>query len=134
MRQAHPNLYLGYLTCIAVSVASGLNLIILTPPFMPISIDKWLIGMVFLSVGLIELALLLRGPANRNWLRASMALTVLIYLFWAVLLTYDWYDRSLTSLQLPVWVIGGAAWSCWLLREPFKNPASAKLNGNGDKQ
>lgn len=129
MRNTHPNLYKTYMTFAVASISSGLNFIFLTPAFMPLSTDKWLIGLIFLGPGIVKLMLLLFG-VNHLWLRTAMAVTVGIYTFWSMLLTYDFFDRSLTSLQLPIFVITLAILGFWWLVEPMVNPATEK-NGNG---
>lgn len=126
MRQTHPNLFETYRTLAVISIASGLNLFFLTPAFMPLSLDKWIVGIFFLSCGIGQAAFLWINPKDHIWLMVSMAFTVGVYTFWAGALTYDFFDRSLTSLQLPIFVIGLARLALIFLTEPFTNPATEK--------
>lgn len=130
MKNTHPNLYKTYLTYAVLSIALGLNFFFLTPAFMPFQLDKFRVGLPFLGCGIIKLMLLLFNSRNK-WLRLSMALSVFIYTFWAGALTFDFFDRSLTSMQLPIFVLGLAALGYFLLIEPATNPATEK-NGNGN--
>lgn len=130
MKDRHPTLWKVYLTYALGSILAGLNFIYLTPAFMPFDMPKWPVGLIFLSCGVIELLLLL-FVSSATWLRRSMALTVFIYLFWVGALTYDFFARSQTSMQLPIFVLIGATVALFSLIEPFINPATAK-NGNGN--
>lgn len=132
MKDTHPNLYKVYMAYALLSVALGLNFIFLTPTFMPLDIPKWFIGLTLLGCGLSKLALLLLNPHNNTWIRLSMGLSATLYSFWAVVLTYDFFRLSQTSMQLPLTYIGLAALDLILLLEPFINPATEK-NGNGIK-
>lgn len=126
MRNAHPNLYLTYMAYALLSIALGLNFLFLTPTFMPLDIDKWPIGLAFLSCGFVKLALLLFS-SNHTWLRSVMALTVAMFAFWAGMTTFDFFRLSQTSLQLPLTYMGLAALGFLLLTEPFINPATEKV-------
>lgn len=107
-----------------LSAALGLNFLFLTPPFMPLDVPKWPIGLLLLGCSLVKLTLLLLNTRNR-WLRLSMALSVTIYAFWAMGTTYDFFARSQTSMQLPLTYMGLATLGALLLMEPFINPATA---------
>lgn len=130
MRNTHPNLWKTYMAFAVLSMALGLNFLFLTPTFMPLDVPKWPIGIALMGCSLIKLALLLLNGSNKQ-LRLSMSLSVLIYSFWAVATTYDFFSRSLTSMQLPLTYMGLAALGFLLLLEPAINPATAngKLNG-----
>lgn len=130
MRNTHPNLYRTQMTLALLSIGLGFNFIILTPAFMPLTLPKEPIGLIFLGCGWPSLALLIFSPPGHMWLRVSMALSVAIYTFWAGALIYDFFDRSLTSLQLPLFTMGIAAIGFWWLIEPMINPATEK-NENG---
>lgn len=134
MRYAHPNLFYWYSIYAVVSALQGFNFLYLNPAFDPFSIPKETVGLTFLSCGIIKLIVLTLDWFGKikdtSWLRLSMAQSVAIMLFWAGITTADFFVRGLTSLQLPIWVAGFAAFGIWLLREPFTNPATEK-NGNG---
>lgn len=132
MRDTHPTLYKTHMTFAVGSILSGLNFLFLTPAFMPLSIDKWPVGLIFLGCGIVQLTLLLLSRTRPFLLKASMALTVFIMMFWAGALTYDFFDRSLTSMQLPIFVLELAVIALWQFIEPLLNPATAK-NGNGNE-
>lgn len=125
MRNTHPNLYKTYITYAVLSVALGLNFLFLTPTFMPLDVPKWPIGFTLLACGVTKLMLLV-PDLNSIWLRRSMALSVMIYSFWAAALTYDFFRLSQTSLQLPLTYMGLATVGLLLLLEPFTNPATEK--------
>lgn len=125
MRNTHPNLYKTYLAYAVLSVALGLNFLYLTPTFMPLDFPKDIVGSTFLGCGLIKLALLMLNLKNAL-LRLSMALSVVIYSFWAGAATFDFFRLSQTSLQLPLTYMGLAALGVLLLMEPFINPATGK--------
>lgn len=125
MRNTHPNLYKTYVAYAALSIALGLNFLFLTPTFMPLEVPKWPIGLLLLGCGLTKLVLLARNSSN-IWLRRSMALSVAIYSFWAMALTFDFFRLFQTSMQLPLTYIGLSSLGVLLLLEPFINPATAK--------
>lgn len=125
MRNTHPTLYKTYIVYALLSIALGLNFWFLTPPFMPLEVPKSTISLAFLGCGTIKLTLLLLSSSH-TWLRLSMALSVVIYSFWAAALTYSFFSESQTSLQLPLTFIGLAVLGTLLLIEPFTNPATAK--------
>lgn len=124
LKDLHPTLYKTYLLFAVLSIALGLNFYYLTPPFMPLSVPKEPVSLVFLGCGVIKLMLLLI-KSKHSWLRLSMATSVAIYTFWAIALTADFFLRSQTSLQLPIFVMGLAALGGLLLLEPFINPVTA---------
>lgn len=127
MRNTHPFLYLAYAVyAVVLSIPLGLNMIFLTPAFMPLGIDKWWVGLAFLAEGLIKLVFLIRNRPD-DWLRSSMGITIFVYLFWAAATTYDFFDRSLTSLQLPIFCAGVAASAVVLLAQGFTSPAPSIL-------
>lgn len=130
MRTTHPNLYKTYVAYAVLSIALGLNFLFLTPAFRPLETPGWAIGSIFLGCGLIKLTLLLLST-NHARLRLSMALSVVIYSFWAGALTFDFFRLSQTSLQLPLTYAGLAALGVLLLLEPFTNPATEQNGHNG---
>lgn len=131
MYDTYHSLYKVYIFLTFGSIALGLNFIFLTPAFMPLHLEKWLVGMAFLGCGITELLLLLWFGSNPKWASISMAIGVIIYLFWAVATTYDFFDRSLTSLQLPIYCAIVAGVGFFLLLVPFINPAAVKNGANG---
>lgn len=124
MRHTHPNLYLAYAAFALLSIALGLNFFFLTPAFMPLSIPEYWIGSILLICGVTKGAALITNRPP-DLVRASMALTVIIYSFWAGALAFDFFRLSQTSLQLPLTYAGLAALGLVLLREPYTNPATA---------
>jgi hypothetical protein len=131
LRNTHPNLWKTYLAYAVLSIALGANFWWLTPTFMPLEIPKEPVGLAFAGCGAVKLALLLANAPNR-WLRRSMALSVFLYSSWAGASTYQFFDLSQTSMQLPIAYMGLAALGVGLLIEPFVNPATAK-NGINSK-
>lgn len=125
MRKTHPYLYKSCMTIAILSIGLGLNFWFLTPAFMPLKIPKELVAPIFFICGVIKLGLLLFSH-NRTYLRLSMALSIVIYLFWAIATTYDFFARSLTSLQLPMFVTGVAVLGLWQLLARFTEPATAE--------
>lgn len=137
MRKTHPTLFILYVIYTVALLALGFNFIFLTPAFMPLSIDntKWAIGLVFLGCGFLDLVLLLVNSyltpryedTMRPLLRFSMALSAITYGFWAVATTFDFFDRSQTSMQLPIYCALAAAFGFVLLTVPFTNPAESGI-------
>lgn len=133
MRLSHPILWKQYLVYALVSLALGVNFIIATPAFMPLSTPKFPVGLPFVGCGLLLLVFLVPLKSDHNWLRRFMALTLGIFLFWAGALTVDFVRLSQTSMQLPICYIGLLAWGYFLLEEPPINPATAKLDTGIEK-
>lgn len=128
MKDTHPKLFRDYVIFAVGSILLGLNMFLLTPAFMPLSLDKWVVGLVFLGCGVIKTLILIFGRSNHKWLRLSMSLSVLIYSSWAVFTTYDFFASSLTSLQLPIFCLIVALLGLSSLPEPFTNPATGKTD------
>lgn len=115
----------AYAVFVVGSIALGLNMLFLTPAFMPLSLDKWLVGIVFLLHGVSKLlAFLLRGSSD-TWPKVAMASTVAVHMFWFVATTYDFFARSLTSLQLPIFCAIVAAQGFIAFIQPSANPAAS---------
>jgi hypothetical protein len=123
MKKTHPNLFKIYVLYALLSLGIGLNFILLRPAFMPLDIPKIYVGFAFFGCGLIK-TVLLHISNNHKLLRLSMAMSVVIYSFWAGVLTFDFIRLSQTSLQLPLTYIGLSLLGAILLFEPFMNPAT----------
>lgn len=134
MREAHPTLYYWYITYAIVSIFLGINLLLTTPPFMPLEVPKVPVAIFKLVSGAILLGLLLRN-SPRNLILYQTAFQVLVHFIWAGALSLDFILESRTSMQLPIYVTGYVAWGFGLLIEPFTNPATAtapkESNGHG---
>lgn len=132
LRLSHPNLWLILVGLGVGCVAIGLNFLFLKPAFNPLDIPKEVFGWLFLTLGLVELLFL---NFLRNWrlLRLVAALLLALLTFYAILLTYQFFEKNQTSMQLPITYI----MIVWLvfasLKEPFINPITDK-NGGGNGQ
>lgn len=133
MRMTHPNLYRVYMIYALGCVAFGLNFLLLNPTFDPLSIPKWIAGIVALPLGLSSL-LVLNLPLNgraRTVARVLMLLSIIAMLFWCGALVKDFFDRNMTSLQLPIAYVIIALFGYPLLLEPDENPLTNKNGVNG---
>lgn len=112
------------LACISL----GLNFLFLNPTFNPLDIPKWTIGAIFTLLGLSEL-IFLNVPVDntrKTIVRILMALIIGVMFFWAGALTIDFFERSQTSLQLPITYLVIAFLGIATLLEPTVNPITNK--------
>lgn len=128
MRKTNPTTWLRLMIFALLSIALGLNFIFLTPTFMPFDMTKWPIGILLVGCGVLKLTLLLVNSSPIMWVRASMAMSVVIYSFWGTILTIEFFRLDQTSLQLPLTYIGLSALGILLLSEPFANPPPPKVS------
>jgi hypothetical protein len=124
LRRAHPNLFRSYLTYAVLTVALGLNFLVLNPTFEPFGIPKDVCGVVFLALGLVHLCFLtvLRKAELQ---RVAMAATISAMFFWAGINTAEFFRLGQTSLQLPLVFFGLAVLGLPLLVEPSTNPITS---------
>jgi hypothetical protein len=125
LKQTHPNLYRGFMAYGLLSVALGLNFLVLNPTFEPFGIPKDLCGVVFLALGLSQLVWL-NVVRHTALLRLTMAATIGVMFFWAAINTAEFFRLGQTSLQLPIVFYGLAALGMPLLTEPSTNPLTSQ--------
>lgn len=130
LRDSHPNLYNAIMVYGVLMIALGLNFILLTPAFDPLGISKYIFGVVFVGIGLCKLVVLnfYRSPAL---VRLVVAVNVSVLFFFGGLLVAGFFQLGQTSLQLPITYFGLALIELPLLREPWLNPVTEKIN-DGD--
>jgi hypothetical protein len=113
-----------------VTFALGLNFLFLTPAFNPLGVPKMPTGVVFVAIAVAKLITLnMQGPLWR--LRAATATSVALMFSYGVLQVAAFFQLGQTSLQSPILYFGLALVEFWLLSEPFTNPVTQRMNGNG---
>lgn len=120
LRYSHPNLFKSIITFACINIGLGLNFLLTNPTFNPYGIDKTIIGMIFLGLGLGKIVSLL-VVYNMKAIRILMALEVAFMVFWGIGSSITFFQGR-TSLQLFVLYIGIAVSETFLLLEPVVNP------------
>lgn len=129
--RTHPNLFWSALTFALMSVGLGCNFLAFKPPFIAFEIDHRIVGVVFLVVGLIELAALLI-VRNLKTIRATMAVGAGLMMLWGIGTSVTFFTNQ-TTFQLSI-LYAGLTILKWLwCREPFLNPATSTTNGSDDR-
>lgn len=138
IRRSHPNLYRSVVVFAGIYTALGVNFIFsalgltfvfpdlginfrFTPPaFNPYQIPYWIVGAMFLSLGLSKIVFL-RIVRDVSWLRRIMAAEVTLSLWWGIGASFTFFDGR-TSLQLPILYAGLAFLEVFQIMEPATNP------------
>lgn len=125
LRETHLRLFRDYLTFALVNVALGVNFFFFPPAFNPYEWPEWIVGSVFLGVGLVQLLVIFKFP--KLWLiRVSVAVDMGWDIVWGTSTVLSFPD---TSMQLPILYLAYLLYKWWHLLEPFINPTTA----NGTK-
>lgn len=129
LRETHLRLFRDYLTFALVNVALGGNFFFFPPAFNPYEWPEWLIGGIFLTLGLVQLLVIFKFP--KLWLiRVSVGVDMGWVIVWGASTVMSFPD---TSLQLPILYLAYVLYKAWHLLEPFINPTTAngkKPNGH----
>lgn len=119
IRLTHPNLWRSILTFAFIYIGLGFNFLFTNPPFNPYNIDKIIIGLIFLSLGLSKILFLI-FVRNLKWLRLMITLGIIFTIFWGVGTSITFFQGK-TSLQLFILYIGMGFLNTFLLIEPTIN-------------
>lgn len=122
IRLSHPNLYRGITTFAVINVALALNFFYANPTFNPFEIDKNIVGVVFLTLGIGKL-IFLNLHRSLRVVRGLMAVEIAFMVFWGVGSSITFFTGQ-TSLQLFVLYLGMAVNELFLLLEPPANPVA----------
>lgn len=128
LRKSHPNLYRGITTFAIINIALGLNFFYANPTFNPYQIDKTIVGLVFLILGMSKL-IFLNVHRSLKIVRFLMAAEIIFMVFWGIGSTITFFTGH-TSLQLFVLYIGLAVQEIFLLLEPPANPMTGESPAN----
>lgn len=120
IRLSHPNLYRSIMTFSLIYVGLGINFLLTMPTFNPYQIPYDLIGLIFLTLGVLKIVLV-NFIRDLVWLRRVMAAEIMVSLWWGIGASIT-YFRGQTSLQLPILYAGLSILEVFLLLEPFVNP------------
>lgn len=123
---SHPNLYRLFLTFSLIHIGLGINFFFSNPAFNPYEIDKNIIGIIFLSLGVVK-AFFLMVRRNLKFVRIIMAFSIGFTLFWGAGTIFS-FLRGQTSLQMLVLYWGLAVIEMSLLLEPLANPLTEKAD------
>lgn len=126
IRFSHPNLYRLLVTFSIIHIGLGLNFLLAKPAFNPYGINVYIIGVIFLSLGLSKLFFLM-FRRNLRVVRIVMALSIGFTLFWGFGTIFS-FLRGQTSLQMFVLYVGLAVIEMSLLLEPLVNPITEKVD------
>lgn len=129
LRLTHPTLYRSALVFACISIGLGLNFLFTKPTFNPFGIDKTIIGMVFLCLGMAKMASI-TVIRRLKAIRITMALNSSWMVFWGVGTATTYFTRE-TSLQLFVLYMGLALLQVFWHGEPFSNPLTTRTTRNG---
>lgn len=129
LHQTHPNMFLALRDFAIFEFALGLNFFLYTPAFSPFGISKYLVAVIFLSMGVI-LATALVARRNLRAVRLIGFVSFVVHFIWGCANT----EQSLNgpaSLQLPMYAVITALLLRRWASEPPVNPVTANGNGNG---
>lgn len=124
IRRTHPNLYRSIITFAIITIALGLNFLLIKPAFNQYSLSQ-VMAVVFFGSG-VALIVLLNFLRSLRTLRWVMAFTVTSLCLYGGALTVYAYQTGKTSYQLPICYFGFTALLFLLLIEPASNPLNRK--------
>lgn len=125
IRNTHPGLYRWIMTLALISGALALNYWFAPPPtFRPYNISENVIGAIFCSLAVWQLAAL-NVFHHLRMVRLGEAASFLFLLVWGVVNTQQGFAGK-ASFALPIFCIGIAALHVWALIESAVNPAEQR--------
>lgn len=124
IRKTHPGLYRSLMVFGATGVALGLNFLFSTPTFNPYGINKAVIGAVFMTLGVGQVAAL-NVFHNLRMVRIVLAVSLGVTFFWGLSNAQQFFAGR-ASLQLPILYVALALLQLPLLIESPVNPMTEK--------
>lgn len=124
LRYTHPNMYNALTTFSIIRIALAVNFFFSHPTFNPYDIPKDLIGVIFLTLGLIQL-LFLNVWKDLRGIRLIQTISIGFTFFWGIANTQQFFQGN-ASLQLPIMYLGFCATQIpWLIESPI-NPMTRR--------
>lgn len=127
IRNTHPALYRALMVLGFMGIALGFNFWFSTPTFNPYGVSKNIIGVIFFTLGLTQIAFLNLFHDLRI-VRLNLAVSVSWMFFWGVSNTEQYFAGN-SSLQLPILFLTLSILQIPLLTESPVNPMTERKNG-----
>jgi len=124
LRKSHPNLFRSLLTLAIMLSALGVNFFVKAPAFNPYGISRFVVGFVFLVLGMSQIIVLTvfhRLPV----VRFLAAVSVSVMICWGIANSQQAFQGK-TSFQLPILYLALGALQIPLLIEPRINPINIR--------